>query len=256
MPKQRFVLPGGVSIGETLAIMSSKGGVGKSTVTALLASVLAKKGFNVGVLDADIIGPTLSEAFGVKDRLVADQNGLLPGITSTGIKIVSSQMLLDQTSDPIMWRAPLVVDLIRQFYVDIHWGHLDYLLIDMPPGTGDVSLTVLESLNVNHILMVTSPQDIVSRIVEKGIEMAKAVKIPLFGVIENYSYFICDQCEKKHYMFGAEHTKSFLEKRSIRFLGQLPIDKSIATAMDHGKIESIEQPVIQTLVELLIGKNL
>jgi Mrp family chromosome partitioning ATPase len=255
MPKQRFVLPDDVSIGQTIAVMSSKGGVGKSTVTALFGSSLTKKGYKVGILDADIIGPTISEAFGVKDRLVSSQQRLLPGLTKGGIKVVSSQMLLDKTSDPIMWRAPLVIDLIRQFFVDIQWGHLDFLLIDMPPGTGDVSLTVLESLNVSQILMVTSPQDIVSRIVEKGIEMAKAVKIPLLGVLENYSYFICDQCEKKHLMFGAEHTSTFLEKHSIPFLGQLPIDKAIATAMDHGKIETIEQPVFEHVIALLNGKK-
>ena len=253
MPKTIYTLPNDVLIKQTIAIMSSKGGVGKSTVTSLLASQFAKKGLKVGILDADIIGPTISEAFGITDKIAEVDARLQPGISSLGIKIVSSQMLLEKTSDPILWRAPLVIDLIRQFYVDIAWGHLDILFIDMPPGTGDVSLTVLESLNVQGIIMVTSPQDIVTNLVQKGISMAKKINLPMLGVIENYSYFICDQCDKKHYFFGAEHTKKLLEVDHLTLLGSLPIDPTIATAMDHGIIETIEHQTIFKIVTDLIG---
>lgn len=253
MPKTIYTLPPDVTIKKTIAVMSSKGGVGKSTVTSLLASQFTKNGLKVGILDADIIGPTISEAFGITEKIVEADGKLQPGVSSLGICIVSSQMLLDHTSDPILWRAPLVVDLIRQFYVDIAWGSLDLLLIDMPPGTGDVSLTVLESLNVEGIIMVTSPQDIVTNLVQKGISMARKINIPILGVIENYSYYICDQCHKKHTLFGAEHTQKLLEKDQLTYLGSLPIDSTIATAMDHGKIEEIDHPTIQDIVKMMIG---
>lgn len=253
MPKTVYALPADVVIKKTIAVMSSKGGVGKSTVTSLLASQFAKLGLKVGILDADIIGPTISEAFGITEKIVEADGKLQPGLSSLGIKIVSSQMLLEKTSDPILWRAPLVVDLIRQFYVDIAWGQLDILFIDMPPGTGDVSLTVLESLHVEGIVMVTSPQDIVTNLVQKGVNMARKINIPIVGVIENYSYFVCDQCDKKHYFFGSEHTKKLLHIDQLTLLGSLPIDSTIATAMDHGKIETIVNQTIEDIVKEMIG---
>jgi Mrp family chromosome partitioning ATPase len=249
MSKTTFQLNSFSSIKKTIAIMSSKGGVGKSTISSLIATHMQKIGLSVGILDADIIGPTISQIFGINTTLLGENNLLKPAVSFTGIKVVSSQLLLEKNSDPILWRAPLVLDLIRQFYVDIIWGDLDYLLIDMPPGTGDVSLTVLESLNVDGVIIITSPQDIVNQIVSKGVQMTRIIKKPLLGIIENYSYLICDQCEKKHYLFGADNTPELIKEFNVPLLGQIPIQPMLAKAIDHGKIETIDEPMIHKIVQ-------
>ena len=237
------------TIHKTLAIMSSKGGVGKSTITALIATHLTRLGKKVGILDADIIGPTISKLFSIKDKIVGQEGLILPVKTSLGIKLISSQLLLSTADEPIVWRSPLVLDLIRQFYVDVIWGELDYLLIDLPPGTGDVAMTVLESLHVDEIIMVTTPQEIVQDIVSKGIQMADIVKKPVRGIIENYSYFMCDQCHKKHSFFQTSSQAPIWEKYKIPLLAQLPLKSDLPTLIDHGKMETINMIEIEAMLQ-------
>lgn len=229
--------------------MSSKGGVGKSTITALLATHLTKQGKKVGILDADVIGPTISRLFPSSSKVVGQAGLILPITTKIGIKYISSQLLLEQSDDPIVWRSPLVLDLIRQFYVDVIWGELDYLFIDLPPGTGDVPMTVLESLNVDEIIMITTPQEIVQDIVSKGIQMAKLVNKPILGIIENYSYFICDQCQKQHPLFVTSNRQPIWEKYQIPLLAQLPFNSTLPNLVDSGKIETIDIDVIHQIIQ-------
>jgi Mrp family chromosome partitioning ATPase len=239
------------SIGRTIAVMSNKGGVGKSTITGLLATHLTKIGRRVGILDADIIGPTISRLFGVTEPIRGQNGVIIPAKTPTGIHLISSQLLLEKMDDPIVWRFPLVLDLIRQFYVDVVWGQLDDLIIDLPPGTGDVTMTVLESLNVDGIIMITTPQDMIQSLVAKGIQMAKLIHKPIFGVIENYSYFQCDACQKRHELFGSSVTNKLWEMYDLRLLGQLPILSELPAILDHGKIETIMSHEMMTIVEQL-----
>jgi Mrp family chromosome partitioning ATPase len=234
---------------KTIAIMSSKGGVGKSTVTALIATHLTRLGKRVGILDADIIGPTISKLFAITDKIVGQDGLILPVVTSLGIKLISSQLLLSTQDEPIVWRSPLVLDLIRQFYVDVIWGELDYLLIDLPPGTGDVAMTVLESLHVDEIIMVTTPQEIVQSIVSKGIQMADIVKKPIKGIIENYSYFVCDQCDKKHSFFQTSSHMPIWEKYKIPLLATLPLQSDLPSLIDHGKIEQVSMIDIEAMLQ-------
>jgi Mrp family chromosome partitioning ATPase len=234
---------------KTIAVMSSKGGVGKSTITALLATHLNAQGKRVGILDADIIGPTISRLFTIHDKIVGHQGLILPITTPSGIKLISSQLLLDHSDDPIVWRSPLVLDLIRQFYVDVIWGELDYLLIDLPPGTGDVAMTVLESLNVDEIIMITSPQETVKSIVAKGIQMAKLVKKPIRGMIENYSFFICDACQKHHPLFQSDIHPPIWEQYDVPLLARLPLRPDIPNLIDHGKIETIRLDEISKMIQ-------
>jgi Mrp family chromosome partitioning ATPase len=235
-------------IKKTIAIMSSKGGVGKSTITALLATHLNAQGKRVGILDADVIGPTISRLFTINGKVSGHEGLILPITTPSGIKLISSQLLLDHSDDPIVWRSPLVLDLIRQFYVDVIWGELDYLLIDLPPGTGDVAMTVLESLNVDDIIMITSPQETVKSIVAKGIQMAKMVKKPIRGIIENYSYFVCDICKKHHPLFQSDIHPPLWEQYQLPLLGRLPLRPDIPNLIDHGKIESIKIDEINKII--------
>jgi Mrp family chromosome partitioning ATPase len=247
--KNIFQLNSNSKTKQTFAIMSNKGGVGKSTVTALIATHLTRLGKSVGILDADIIGPTISKLFAITDKIVGQDGLILPVVTSLGIKLISSQLLLSTQDEPIVWRSPLVLDLIRQFYVDVIWGELDYLLIDLPPGTGDVAMTVLESLHVDEIIMVTTPQEIVQDIVSKGIQMADIIKKPIKGIIENYSYFICDQCEKKHSFFQTSLHIPIWEKYNIPLLAQLPLQTDLPRLIDHGKMDTIKLIEIEEMLK-------
>lgn len=247
--KQTYSLNSQSKVKKTIAIMSSKGGVGKSTITALLATHITKQGKKVGILDADIIGPTISRLFPSSSKVVGQDGLILPITTKIGIKYISSQLLLEQSDDPIVWRSPLVLDLIRQFYVDVIWGELDYLFIDLPPGTGDVPMTVLESLNVDEIIMITTPQEIVQDIVSKGIQMAKLVNKPILGIIENYSYFICDQCQKQHPLFVTSNRQPIWEKYQIPLLAKLPFNSTLPNLVDSGKIETIDIDVIHQIIQ-------
>lgn len=212
-----------------IGVMSGKGGVGKSTISALIASELNKKGFKVGILDADITGPSIPRFFGVTgEKIKGSGLGMLPVETSDGIEVMSMNFLMEYEEQPVIWRGPLIAQTVKQFWTDVIWGDLDYLVIDMPPGTGDVALTAMQSIPINGIVMVSVPQDLVSMIVAKAVNMAKEMKINVLGVVENMSYIICPDCHKKIKIFEGEDTKEYLKDLDTELLGEFPMCKDIA----------------------------
>lgn len=235
-------------IHKVIAVLSGKGGVGKSYVTSLLATNLAKQGYNVGILDADITGPSIPKAFGLSGLAEGDGSYIFPHMTKTGIKVVSSNLLLKDVSDPILWRGSLISNLVQQFYQNVLWEELDYLLIDMPPGTGDVALTTFQMLPVDELIIVTSPQDLVSLIVSKAIKMAEMMNIHVMGVIENMSYIECEDCHKKIYVYGESHLEDFSKQYNFEILGRLPIVPGNAKLIDQGKVELINVPEIEDVI--------
>ena len=227
-------------IKKTIAVMSGKGGVGKSLVTALLASATAALGKTTAVLDADITGPSIPRAFGLsKERAGGSPLGILPVETATGIKVMSLNLLMENETDPVIWRGALITGCATQFYTDVVWGDVDYMFVDMPPGTGDVPLTVLQSFHVDGIVLVTSPQELVGMIVEKAARMAKMMNVPILGIVENMSYFVCPDCGKRHEIFGKSRLTETAEKFSIPLTASLPIDPKIAETVDEGRAESL-----------------
>ena len=221
-----------------IAILSGKGGVGKSLVTGSLAVELARRGNKVGILDADITGPSIPKMLGMSGRHASGLgNLLLPEISQTGIKVMSSNLLLANETDPVLWRGPVIAGAIRQFWSDTSWGPLDYLLVDMPPGTGDVALTVFQSLPVDGIVVVTSPQDLVSMIVAKAVNMADKMNVPVLGIVENMSYVTCPGCGKKIEVFGPSKLDDVAAEYGVKVLGRLPIDPTLAAACDAGALE-------------------
>ena len=236
---------------KVIAVVSGKGGVGKSTVTSLLAVAMARKGKRVGVLDADITGPSVPTAFGVTECQGANDEGLYPALTRTGIQVMSINLLLDNPADPVVWRGPVIAGAVKQFWTDVIWEDVDYLFVDMPPGTGDVPLTVFQSLPVDGIVIVTSPQDLVSMIVTKAVKMAEMMHIPVLGFVENYSYLRCPDCGKKISVFGESHLDEVAAQLDLPVLARLPIDPSVAQACDNGQMETVNtdclDPVIQAI---------
>ena len=222
-----------------IAVLSGKGGVGKSLVTGALAVELARGGNKVGVLDADITGPSIPKMFGMSGRRAHGLGKLLlPEISEHGVKVMSSNLLLENETDPVLWRGPVIAGAIRQFWSETSWGPLDYLLVDMPPGTGDVALTVFQSLPVDGIVIVTSPQDLVSMIVAKAVNMAEKMHVPVLGIVENMSYVTCPDCGKKIEVFGASKLEEVAEQYHLDVLGRLPIDPALAAACDAGALET------------------
>ena len=189
------------NVKKVIAVMSGKGGVGKSTVTSMLAAAMSKMGYKTAVLDADITGPSIPKAFGLNEQIVGTDDGMIPAVTKSGIKVMSINLLLPEQTDPVLWRGPVVGGAVKQFWSDVCWGDVDYMFVDMPPGTGDVALTVFQSLPIDGVILVTSPQDLVSMIVEKAVKMARMMNIPMYGFVENYSYFQCPDCGKQHKIF-------------------------------------------------------
>ena len=228
------------NIKNVIAIVSGKGGVGKSFVTSLLASEMNKRGYKTAILDADITGPSIPRAYGLKDRLIMTDKGVEPLLTKNGIKVVSSNLLLDDESSAIIWRAPLLTSAIRQLWTDIAWGDVDFMFVDLPPGTTDPQLTVFQSIPLMGIIVVTSPQELVSVIVEKAMNMAKKVEIPIIGLVENYSYFVAPDTKKRYNIFGESNTKNIIEKNNIDLLDEIPLDQEIVKKVDSGKLEEIE----------------
>jgi len=225
-------------IGHVIGVISGKGGVGKSMVTGILATQLARSGARVGILDADITGPSVPRMFGMAGkRLTALGNMFLPTISDGGVKVVSANLLLDHEDDPVLWRGPVLAGAIRQFWEETSWGPLDYLLVDMPPGTGDVALTVFQSLPVDGVVIVTSPQDLVSMIVGKAVKMANMMDIPVLGLVENLSYVACPDCGRKIEVFGPSKLPEVAAGYGLPVLGRLPIDPALAAAADEGRIE-------------------
>jgi len=227
-------------IGKVIAVVSGKGGVGKSTVTASLAAAMAQRGRRVGVLDADITGPSIPTAFGVHGRAEGTELGLLPSQSKGGVGIMSLNLLTENETDPVVWRGPVIAGAVKQFWTDVIWGELDYLFVDMPPGTGDVPLTVFQSLPVDGIVVVTSPQDLVSMIVTKAVKMAEMMNIPVLGLVENYSYFQCPDCGKRHAIFGESRIQDVAASLGVPVLAQLPIDPGLAAACDRGEVEQYQ----------------
>ncbi len=235
-------------VGKIIAVVSGKGGVGKSTVTSMLAVAMARQGKRVGILDADITGPSVPTAFGVEQCQGASQEGLYPALTRTGIQVMSINLLLDNNTDPVVWRGPVIAGAVKQFWTDVIWEDVDYLFVDMPPGTGDVPLTVFQSLPVDGVVIVTSPQDLVSMIVTKAVKMANMMHIPVLGFVENYAYLTCPDCGKKISVFGESKLDQVAKEFDLPILARLPIDPAVAQACDHGLMETVDTSVLKDAV--------
>ena len=244
------------SIKNVIGVMSGKGGVGKSTVSVMMAQELNKRGFKVGILDADITGPSIPRLLRISDKKArANELGIIPVDTDAGIKVVSLNLLMEDENQPVIWRGPLIAGIVEQFWTDVIWGELDYLIIDMPPGTGDVALTAMQSIPISGIVMVSVPQDLVSMIVSKAINMVKKMNIPVLGLVENMSYIKCPDCDRKIRIFESENISKFLEENNIELLGELPMCKDIANiSEDRGQI--LNEDINKTFKEIgdkLIG---
>ena len=237
------------TVKKVIAVVSGKGGVGKSTVTSMLAVAMAREGKRVGVLDADITGPSVPTAFGVKECQGANEDGLYPALTRTGIQVMSINLLLDNPADPVVWRGPVIAGAVKQFWTDVIWEDVDYMFVDMPPGTGDVPLTVFQSLPVDGIIIVTSPQDLVSMIVNKAVKMADMMHIPVLGFVENYSYLQCPDCGKKINVFGKSHLEEIAAEKGLPILARLPIDPAVAEAFDNGQMETVNTDALSEAIE-------
>ncbi len=228
------------NIKKVYAVMSGKGGVGKSLVTSLLASGMNKKGFNAAILDGDITGPSIPKAYNVKGPAFATERGTNPVTSKDGVKIMSMNILLDDETDATLWRAPIINNMIKTFWQNINWGDVDYMFIDMPPGTGDIPLTVFQSIPIDGVIVVTSPQDLVTMIVEKSINMAKKMAIPIVGIVENMSYFECPTCGEKHKVFGDSKIDDVAKDFSTEVIARIPISPEITSLVDEGNVEEID----------------
>ena len=234
---------------KVIAVVSGKGGVGKSTVTSMLAVAMARKGYRVGVLDADITGPSAPTAFGVTECQGATEEGLYPALSRGGIQVMSINLLLDNPADPVVWRGPVIAGAVKQFWTDVIWEDVDYMFVDMPPGTGDVPLTVFQSLPIDGVVIVTSPQDLVSMIVAKAVKMANMMHIPVLGFVENYAYLQCPDCGKKINVFGKSHLDEVAEQFQLPILTRLPIDPAVAEAYDSGLMETVNTDAVASVIE-------
>lgn len=242
------------NIKKVIGIVSGKGGVGKSLVTCMLASKCAATGLKVGVLDADVTGPSVPKSFGVNSRAMQDDECLLPTITDNGVKIMSINLLLEDVNSPVVWRGPVISGVIEQFWSDVRWGELDYLFVDMPPGTGDVALTVFQSLPVDGIVIVSTPQDLVKMIVNKAVNMAKMMNVPVLGLVENMSYYKCPDCGKKISIFGDSQIDETAEELGVPVIAKLPVNPQINKLVDAGKISEVECSELDEFISALKGE--
>ena len=234
-----------------IGVVSGKGGVGKSMVTASLANLMAEKGYRVGILDADITGPSIPKMYGLHGPAQADDNGIYPPLAENDIKVMSINLLMPDEEAPVIWRGPVISGMVKQFWTDVIWGELDYLFVDMPPGTGDVPLTVFQSLPLDGIVIVSSPQDLVQMIVKKAYHMAKSMNVPILGIVENYSYLVCPDCGKKISVFGESHIEEIAGKMDLKVLGKMPIDPSLAELSDKGDFAKAENKYLTDAFEVL-----
>ena len=239
------------SIKKVIGVVSGKGGVGKSLVTSMLASAMQARGNACAVLDADITGPSIPKSFGIRERAKADESGLLPEESKTGIKVMSINLLLENEESPVVWRGPVISGVIQQFWKDVAWGDVDYMFVDMPPGTGDVSLTVFQNLPVDGIIIVTTPQDLVTMIVKKAFNMAKLMNIPVLGLVENMSYVVCPDCGKEFKIFGESKIDEIAAELGVPVLAKLPIDPKTASLVDKGAIELADDKYIAPAVDFI-----
>ena len=242
------------NVKHTIGVVSGKGGVGKSLVTSLLASLISRKGFETAVLDADVTGPSIPKMFGLKGKAKGDEIGIFPMKTHSGISVMSINLLLDNEEMPVIWRGPIIGNTVKQFWTDVVWGNIDYMFIDMPPGTGDVPLTVFQSIPVDGIIIVTSPQDLVSLIVKKAYNMAKAMNIPVLGIVENMSYFKCPDCGRIEKIFGESRLSDTASEMGLDILGRIPIDPKFAQLCDKGEIERCDTDSLDAAVKLIETK--
>ncbi|MBQ5397811.1 MAG: Mrp/NBP35 family ATP-binding protein [Ruminococcus sp.] len=228
------------SVKKVIGVISGKGGVGKSLVTSTMAVTLNRKGYKTAILDADITGPSIPKAFNLHERAKGNDDGIFPCTTETGIDVMSINLLLENETDPVIWRGALISGTVKQFWSDVIWADEDYMFVDMPPGTGDVALTVFQSIPVDGIIIVTSPQDLVSMIVEKAVKMAQMMNVPILGIVENMSYFQCPECGKKHFIYGESKIDEVAAKFGTKVLAKLPIDPDLARSVDNGTVEFFE----------------
>ena len=238
-------------VNKVIAVVSGKGGVGKSMVTASLARIMREQGFNVVIMDADITGPSIPKMYGIHKQAMGTEEGIIPEEAKDGTKIMSVNLLLPNESDPVIWRGPVIANVVTQFWTDVMWGELDYLFVDMPPGTGDVPLTVFQSLPVDGIVIVTSPQDLVQMIVKKAYNMACQMDIPVLGIVENYSYLVCPDCGKKISVFGESHVDETAKELDIPVIGKMPIDAGLAEAVEEERFYEISNDYLTDAVNKL-----
>ena len=241
----------GASVKKVIAVVSGKGGVGKSLVTSLLASEMQRRGYNAAVLDADITGPSIPKSFGVTEHCVGTDEYILPVTTHTGLQIMSINLILQDEREPVVWRGPVIAGAVTQFWTDVMWQDVDYMFVDMPPGTGDVPLTVFQSLPVDGIVIVTSPQDLVGMIVAKAVKMAEMMNVPVLGLVENMSYFKCTECGKEYAIFGESKVAKAAEEFGIAHYARLPIDPGIATLVDAGEVEYVSGEHIAPIADVI-----
>ena len=241
----------GASVKKVIAVVSGKGGVGKSLVTSLLASEMQRRGHNCAVLDADITGPYIPKSFGITEHATGTQEYLIPVYTHTGLQVMSINLILENETEPVVWRGPVIAGAVTQFWTDVMWDNVDYMFVDMPPGTGDVPLTVFQSLPVDGIVIVTTPQDLVSMIVAKAVNMAGLMKIPVLGIVENMSYFKCPDCGKDHAIFGESKVEQVAKSFGIGHFVRLPIDPVVSAMVDAGEVESVSGEHIAPLADYI-----
>lgn len=225
---------------KVIGVVSGKGGVGKSLITTALAVESNRQGYSTAIMDADITGPSIPKGFGLSGQTYASDKGIIPAKTKTGIQVMSLNLLVENPGDPVIWRGPILADMVTQFWTDVYWNNVDYMFVDMPPGTGDVPLTVFQALPVDGIVVVTSPQGLVTMIVEKAVKMAKEMDVPILGLVENMSYYVCPDCGHKHYIFGQSHIDEVAKQFGIDTYTQVPIDPDIANKIDNGMAEGME----------------
>ena len=254
-PKSLLEKPHELSrIKKVIGVVSGKGGVGKSSVTAMLATSMQRSGAHSAVLDADITGPSIPKLFGLTGQAYATEEGLYPVETRTGVSVMSINLLLDHPTDPVVWRGPVIAGAVKQFWQEVIWQDVEYMFVDMPPGTGDVALTVFQSIPLDGIIIITSPQDLVSMIVGKAVKMAKMLNVPILGLVENYSYFMCPDCDKKHTIFGESKLEAVADEYSLEILAKLPIEPNFAKACDEGRVEDVFNTAIDEVVMQLKEK--
>jgi Mrp family chromosome partitioning ATPase len=241
------------SIKKIIGVVSGKGGVGKSLVTSMLATAMQRKGYQAAVLDADITGPSMTKVFGITSKAKGTNDAIYPAITDTGIEVISVNMLLETDETPVIWRGPVIAGMVKQFYTDVVWKDVDFMFVDMPPGTGDVPLTIFQSLPLDGIVIVTSPQELVSMVVTKAINMAKMMNVNVLGLIENMSYVQCDECDHKMYVFGESHIDEIAKEHDLEVLAQLPLDPTIAALCDAGNIESVDGRNLEKAIQKIEG---
>ena len=247
----RKALHEGSSVKKVIGVVSGKGGVGKSLVTSLLASEMQRRGYNAAVLDADITGPSIPKAFGITEHARGTEEYLLPVTTHTGLQVMSINLILENETEPVVWRGPVIAGVVTQFWTDVLWTDVDYMFVDMPPGSGDVPLTVFQSLPIDGVVIVTTPQDLVSMIVAKAVNMAKLMNVPVLGIVENMSYYKCPDCGKEHAIFGESKVDKVAKEFGIENTARLPIDPVIAAMVDAGEVESVDGGNISGIADVI-----